>query len=431
MLLLVADDLTGGNDAGIQFVKHGMSARLALSPDCAASTSAEEEHAQRPDVLVVNTGTRNLPGHEAAQRIAHIMRSLCSSMPETVFKKIDSTLRGNPGCETDAIMNACGFDAAFLAPSYPGQGRTVKDGVLLVNGVPVHETVFAQDPLTPIAESAVAAIMGVQSARKSINVPLAELELGTENVVSYVLEHIRQGVSLFIFDAATAAHLAVVAAAGLALRKRPLFIGSAGLAEALAEALPQTTTRANVDAQRDAIRNTTANSVFFICGSANQATHKQIAELSAVGTPIVRMAETFRDMPDAEEETAKRAAKELEKGAVVLATPLGRISASGDVTEGMALSKALAAIALGVLQKNVAEPHAAALVMTGGETAYAVLQLLGSALALHEEIAPGIALCTLSGGPWHGLRVVTKAGGFGAPSALVNLLNMLQRGNAA
>jgi uncharacterized protein YgbK (DUF1537 family) len=62
------------------------------------------------------------------------------------------------------------------------------------------------------------------------------------------------------------------------------------------------------------------------------------------------------------------------------------------------------------------------LVLTGGETAIAVLRALGaSGLRLTGEIEPGVALGALVDGPFDGLTLVTKAGGFGDPDLLVRL----------
>ena len=63
-----------------------------------------------------------------------------------------------------------------------------------------------------------------------------------------------------------------------------------------------------------------------------------------------------------------------------------------------------------------------ALLLTGGETAIAVLRTLGaSGLRLAGEIGPGLALATLAGGPFDNLVVMTKAGGFGDADALVRV----------
>jgi uncharacterized protein YgbK (DUF1537 family) len=61
-----------------------------------------------------------------------------------------------------------------------------------------------------------------------------------------------------------------------------------------------------------------------------------------------------------------------------------------------------------------------ALLLTGGETAIAVLRSLGAGgLRLTGELEPGLALGILAGGPFDGLAVMTKAGGFGDADALV------------
>ena len=59
-------------------------------------------------------------------------------------------------------------------------------------------------------------------------------------------------------------------------------------------------------------------------------------------------------------------------------------------------------------------------VVTGGDGARALTRALEArAIALTGEVAPGIPIGTLSGGPRHGRAIVTKAGGFGSPTALL------------
>jgi uncharacterized protein YgbK (DUF1537 family) len=60
--------------------------------------------------------------------------------------------------------------------------------------------------------------------------------------------------------------------------------------------------------------------------------------------------------------------------------------------------------------------------LTGGETAYSVCRALGSAaIALAGELEPGVPVGVLLDGPYGGLTVVTKAGGFGDPETLQRL----------
>jgi uncharacterized protein YgbK (DUF1537 family) len=62
------------------------------------------------------------------------------------------------------------------------------------------------------------------------------------------------------------------------------------------------------------------------------------------------------------------------------------------------------------------------LVLCGGDTASVVCRALDiRAIELRREIAPGIPCGLLQGGPFDGLPVVTKSGGFGSPDALIEV----------
>lgn len=426
MYLLVADDLTGGNDAGIQFVKGGLDAWIALSSECAAERSSHAGICGTPDMFVVNTNTRNMPEDVAAENVASVVSALVKGVadtrPDMVFKKIDSTLRGNLGVETDALMRELSFATAFLTPAYPDQGRVVKNGVLLVNGTPVHETGFADDPLTPIRESSVAAIVGNQSTRKIGEVGLGTVAQGAEAITAAVSAMMRYGVEIFVFDAENAAHLASIASAGLAMREKPLFIGSAGLAQALAETLPR----------KNAVPAATlprVERVFYVCGSAHQMTRAQIDRLGEAGVPVVSFPGVSANSAE-RQRTVDALAAALRQGDVVLAAPAanGGSASGASFEDGMALSDTLGKTALCAIHAAGLAPASLALVMTGGETAYAVLREICTGLALQKELFPGIAQCTVKGGKWDSLRVVTKAGGFGKPETLVDVLHMLRTG---
>jgi len=65
-------------------------------------------------------------------------------------------------------------------------------------------------------------------------------------------------------------------------------------------------------------------------------------------------------------------------------------------------------------------------VLTGGQTARLTCQALGvRAIDLLGEVQPGIPVGRLIGGMWHDALVVTKAGGFGGPSALLDALRLV------
>jgi len=75
----------------------------------------------------------------------------------------------------------------------------------------------------------------------------------------------------------------------------------------------------------------------------------------------------------------------------------------------------------------LAQAEVAGLVVTGGDTARALCRAL-AATAVHvlDEVQAGVPAGTLLGGPRNGMRVVSKAGGFGDELAIVQSIQSLQ-----
>src|ERR671933_2238315 len=146
MIALIADDLTGASDAGVQFARRGLAARVLFDLDDPAA-------ARDVEALVVDTDSRALPAAAAYARVRQVADHLRTARPEHVYKKIDSTLRGNLGAEIDAVMDALDFRLAVVAPAFPALGRTTRHGRHHLHGRPVHETEIGRDPKTPVRES--------------------------------------------------------------------------------------------------------------------------------------------------------------------------------------------------------------------------------------------------------------------------------------
>ena len=65
--------------------------------------------------------------------------------------------------------------------------------------------------------------------------------------------------------------------------------------------------------------------------------------------------------------------------------------------------------------------------LSGGDTAEAFWRAIGAhGLRIREEILPGLVLGDFVGGPHQGLPVVTKAGAFGQPDTLLQLIRCLK-----
>src|ERR1035441_7054447 len=87
--LLVADDLTGACDAAVHFAIRGL--RPAIVPLARGTNVAGAR------ILAVSTGSRDLTPAEIRRALAAVAGQFPPHSAARVFKKIDSTLRGNIG----------------------------------------------------------------------------------------------------------------------------------------------------------------------------------------------------------------------------------------------------------------------------------------------------------------------------------------------
>ena len=156
-LLVLADDFTGSLDTGVQFRAKGTRIRFG-SPDNRYFTNLDEDI----QVLIVDTESRHLPPKEAAQVIRQVVSDAVAAGVRYIYKKTDSGLRGNIGAELSAALDASGKSVLHFIPAFPQIGRTTKDGIHYIKGVPVGESVFAKDPFNPVLHSRVTDVIASQ-----------------------------------------------------------------------------------------------------------------------------------------------------------------------------------------------------------------------------------------------------------------------------
>ncbi|MDR9809772.1 four-carbon acid sugar kinase family protein [Rhizobium hidalgonense] len=127
---IIADDLTGALDTGTPFAAAGLSVAVAVDVE-----AARDAIATGCDVLVVNTASRALNEHEAAERIRLAVEMLGGAKPGIVMKKIDSRLKGNVAAESLALAGALGLRNILVAPAIPDQERLTYRGCVVGRGV--------------------------------------------------------------------------------------------------------------------------------------------------------------------------------------------------------------------------------------------------------------------------------------------------------
>lgn len=429
--LLIADDLTGGADAGAQFAKRGLRT-LLISVKEGAQIDLTQYGST--DVLVMNTDSRRLTSDKASRLVSSLCREYDRNLFPVVYKKIDSTLRGNIGFEIDAILKETNIPTCFMTPAYPEQNRTLVNGILMVGGKPVALTEAARDAASPVQESHVQKLLQDQSRNNIGKIELSHVAAGKEHLKKIVKEEMNKGIKIIIFDAITRQDLRNVADVGFDLDKRPLFVGSAGLAEEVARKLsPMERTSGTHKPAKP------CSHIFIISGSTSGITHEQLKRLQRMDIFSFELSKSFLaeegpDIEAAKGELTPSISDALTNGHVILKTCSERLISEDPETSPIHLkiAKVIGEVALSVLKESGVGIRDTALVLTGGDTAFSVLRLLKiEGIEIDGEILEGIVIGRLIGGKWNGLKVVTKAGAFGKEDALENIVTMLEKGSSS
>jgi uncharacterized protein YgbK (DUF1537 family) len=147
-ILAIADDLTGALEVGARFAGEGLASVV---------TTGSWREAVEP-VIVLDTETRHATPVEAGRTV----EERAGGWSGLVYKKTDSTLRGNIGAELRALERLYGGPIAYV-PAYPELGRTVVEGVVHIDGVPLQATVFARDALNPVCDGRVGSVLDPES----------------------------------------------------------------------------------------------------------------------------------------------------------------------------------------------------------------------------------------------------------------------------
>lgn len=376
-VLALADDATGALEIGARFSEAGLDTRVSFDPDADSANCA----------LVIDTETRQQSGERARAVVRSIAMRAKESGVAHIYKKTDSTLRGPIAAEFRGLLDVWPELPLVYAPTYPALGRTVRSGVLYVDGCPLGETAFATDLLNPSCESSIAALL--QST-------------GAEVVLVRDAADLRWSLApgrILVCDGETDRDLEDVAAA---IDGTPCLVaGTAAMASIWARRLAGAS-------PRYAPVMTPVRRCLVVNGSLHPASREQ---LTISGIPMLSHDPTH--------------------GSRELAVRLGRsIIAHGwaSLCAGPPCSVdplAVASHAARVVAHSVRAATPDCLVVFGGATVYAILRELQIDRAEpHVEILPGVPASTIRDPD---MLLVTKAGGFGPSDYLLQIRGILEK----
>ena len=417
----IADDFTGATDLANNLVRSGM--RVVQTIGVPTGPLAADVHA-----VVVALKSRTIPAAEAIAQSLDALKWLQAQghngqSPQIYFKycsTFDSTPEGNIGPVTEALMDALGTDFTIATPAFPDNGRTVFKGYLFAGNVLLNESGMQNHPLTPMTDANLVRVMQAQTKRKVGLIDYKTVAQGEAAIRARIAALRSEGVGVALVDATSNDDLHLL---GPALKDMPLVTAGSGVAIGLpanfglkpslqASQLPAATGLQAV-----------------VWGSCSVATNAQVAHFKATGRPAMAInpAALMHGQSDAVvQQVLAWAAPLLKDGPVLVystAEPeaVKAMQAQLGVAEAGALVEhALAAVARGLVGLGVQQ-----LVVAGGETSGACVQVLGIAqLQIGPQIDPGVPWCHAPSSTG-GVLITLKSGNFGTEDFFTKAFTVL------
>lgn len=420
MLLIgsIADDITGASDLGLMLASNGMPTTLIMGvPD--------DDRVISTPAVVIALKIRTCTSADAVQQASAAARWLQQHAVRQIYYKycstFDSTAAGNIGPVTQALMTHCDVASTVLLPAFPDNGRTLRDGTLLVDGLPLADSPMRHHPLTPMTESFVPQLMDAQtSAGQSTYIGMEIVSEGHQAIGRELCNLQQRGYSYICIDTCSNKDLKAIADA---IVDMPLITGGSGIGAALPGSLRRRGLLA--PSLKTIPLPAIAGNAAILAGSCSEATRRQVAAFANFDTAIRIDPEKIASGTMSTDDICNNAQAAADKGNVLVYSSsdpgllretqqsLG-VQASADLVE-----KTLASVA-----RRLADNGVRKFIVAGGETSGAVARALAiDELEVSEQIDPGV--------PWMVTRgtqptcIAFKSGNFGRPDFFRHALELL------
>lgn len=410
----IADDFTGASDVASFLTQVGVNTLLLNGQ------KLENIDVSAFDAIVIALKTRTISKEQAIQESLDAYEWLKKVGIDQLYIKycstFDSTKDGNIGPICDTFIELFDIPYTVLCPSLIENGRTVKEGHLYVNGVPLHQTSMRYHPLTPMLDSDLRILMQSQSKYPTFMLTSEVLEQGG-NKLADILNSLTEKHEHFYLvpDFECKDH-------GLLIANQfghlPFLTGASGLIPELGRL--RTKNQKINDEKLEHIIGPTA----IIAGSCSVTTLAQIEDYQdrgnfAVSIDPIQLIEVPTNLVNLYQEIDMHKEKDI----------LIYSSQSIDVREldhkynkeciSSFLEKTMGEVAKYLYSKGYRK-----FVIAGGETSGAVaLALDFEAYRIGESVSPGVPIMSPINCP--DVRVVYKSGNFGQADFFTRAILML------
>lgn len=410
-IIIIADDFTGANDTGVKFAKAGYNTSV---------TSSHCEYDYNSDIMVINTETRLIDKNEAKEKINLFLNNLKVDSNKIIYKKIDSTFRGNIGAEIEALLNKFDYNVCVVANAFPSMNRTIVNGISYVNDIELDKTDFAKDPINPIKTSYIENILKEQTDYSIKLVKVDDIhngkfqkdinnDINADKKIIYICDSEKDDDLLSISNILKE-HL-----------NKILTVGCAGFADALL----------------NTINNFTP--ICFVSGSLSKISMKQLKIINGKNAQLINIDKNLFFSSDFEklQNDLKRQIDKLinlKKHIIISITvededrEINKFYAQKNFIENEDIAKYIASTTAKIIKFIFEYIKIKALFISGGNTAIHIMKEFGANnVHLFGEIDVGIPYGIITDGLYPFTQIATKAGAFGDENLYLKVIEFYNK----
>ena len=389
--IIIADDFTGANETAVKFMNGGYNSSVVLDADSLPKIQ------KNYSAVALDTESFFDTPSKATRKLRKLAKYLIPWKNKSIFyKRINPHFKGNAAIEIKSFAEEIGFKYIVMTNTFSSDRMAIEEGVSTFepNGVVSHSKIKEKQVAT--AEQSVEFLK----------------EAGIENIYIISKEDISSGKvpgymankGYFCCEAEDEIDIrAFVREISAVISTRDiLWVGSVGLANVLASI---------------------SKPILTVLGSLHLRSIRQarlLADLE-LATKIQIDVDQWKTDPKKQRELAANEAEEvLRRGQnVLLAMVKNRrfISNEFHIEDKNAFFDFLAEVSWDILGRV----KIGGVCVTGGDCAVRLVRKAkANGIRLIKEIQEGITLVQLNEGPFDGLSMITKSGGFGGERALIH-----------
>lgn len=413
-LLIIADDLTGAIETGVQLAKQGISTKVVLNSNADLQDIYSETEAS---VLVINTESRHIHPMEAAESVRNVVVKAQAAGVKRFYKKTDSTMRGNIGAELEAFLHEAAQRVLPFIPAHPKLKRFTRKGIHYIDEQLLHETSFGRDPLEPIKISDISEILHIQT-RVNIN-----------TIEATKVEPMSLKDGILVFDCESVHDLKTI---GDFLVNNSLHQAIAGSA-AMVELLPGLFQLKSLKFKPPKPRGP----ILIVNGSLNRISLEQVKHAHERGIKMISIAtellsdESFYTSPYFRSLLSQIKNTIESRQNIILNSTLIDKHIHVDFTNNKHLKANLFEFIAGqmgaIVSAILEEIHVNSLAVFGGDTLSGIMQAMSiKYIAPKLEILPGVAL-SLVNVKNKDIQLVSKPGGYGDKDVILHILDYINK----